>query len=152
MLTPATQYKFKLESKDNMHARMMEMEQREDDFIDQYNRRMTNELNEIKGDKALRKAQKTELKSIFEGMKKQKIEYKKAKFIPCRVPGGVKLTLNLKNVFTSDISVDSKTQRLVCKVEASPPKVPQEFEKYIGGDEMTTNKFEVCIISDEASH
>ena len=168
-------YKKSQEDNDQMQARMLEMEQREDEFIEvsrrgelsivhesslrgshltrlslrylfrvaqRYNRRCKNELDELKGSRALQKAQKQELKSIFTELKAQKLEYKKAKFVPLRVEGGVKLILKIKDVFTSDISVDSQSQKLVCKVESNPPKVPFELSKYIGGDDVRPNKFE----------
>ena len=103
---------------------------------------MKNEMNAAKGDKALKKLQKAELKSIYEELKQQKMRYKKAKFLPTRVPGGVKLTLSLPDIFTSDIAVDSKQQKLVCKVESSPPKVPSALDKSIGGEELKPSIFE----------
>ncbi len=121
-----------IQEKDHNLARKVHYLEKEDEWLRDYNRENANYNAEVKGDRALKKIQARELKSIHSDYKTLRTQYKKAKFHPIRTPVGVKLGLKLDNILTTSLSVDQRMQELIVEVEAEVPEIPVTLMDYVG--------------------
>ena len=107
----------------------------------EYEREIENAEMENKGEKILKKIQGQELRKIFEEHKQLRLEWKKAKFLPTKAKGGICLSIKLMDIFTTTVSVDVKTKKLVVEVVAKNPKIPVNLEDYVGSLDFSPVKF-----------
>ena len=74
----------------------------------------------------------SELKVVHKEWKSLRQLWRKAKFFPSRVPGGVELTVTLPSIFTCECVTDSKANVLTVTALAENPEVPHHLHTVVG--------------------
>eukprot|EP00520_Triparma_pacifica_P007224 CAMPEP_0118647054 /NCGR_PEP_ID=MMETSP0785-20121206/8400_1 /TAXON_ID=91992 /ORGANISM="Bolidomonas pacifica, Strain CCMP 1866" /LENGTH=251 /DNA_ID=CAMNT_0006539119 /DNA_START=24 /DNA_END=779 /DNA_ORIENTATION=- len=134
------------EEKDSRIARMADFHAKQKQVNEQCQRQIENARNAAKGGKLAKKLMAEELKVVHAEWKELRKEWKKAKFVPVRIPGGVRLDIKMNDILTSDFSVDRMQNVLCVTAVASEPDVPPYLYDVVGDVKWKEIKFR-CDLS-----
>ena len=129
------------ERRDDKLAREMQFDERQDRWAEEYRRDLENQKTEARSISKGKSLQLEELRGIVEDFKGLKSSWRKAKFCPKVVDGGIVLNLYLDEVFTTSLSIDSFKKKVNLEITSNTPSIPTKYEEYVGSLNLKPTTF-----------